>query len=256
MDALVTTEWLAAELGREDLVVLDATYTSTSPARRSRIRGPNMPRGISPARYLLDLDTLVDADDPLPSMLPPRATCSRRGWRLWASLPASRVVLYDNSPHHTSCRAWWVLRMFGVEAACSTAGSPSGRPRAGRWQRGRTGARSRRLRPRAPRRRCAASPRCRRPTSRSSTRARRRASPATSPIRARNAASGHIPGSKKPPYGRFFEADGTWKRRGDPRGVRGCGSRPRQAAGRDLRIGDHRSVIAFAAHLLGRDAGL
>ena len=121
MDALVTTEWLAGALGAEGLVVLDATYTSTLPGSAKQDPKAEYAAGHIPGALLLDLDTLVDADDPLPSMLPPRDLFEARMAALGIT-PESRVVLYDNSPHHTSCRAWWVLGRFGVAAALLDGG--------------------------------------------------------------------------------------------------------------------------------------
>jgi thiosulfate/3-mercaptopyruvate sulfurtransferase len=116
MEALVTTEWLAGALGRPDLLVLDASYTSTLPGSPTRDPRAAFEAGHIPGARFLDLDTLVDADDPLPSMLPKPQHFGERMRALGATAD-TRIILYDGGPHHTACRAWWVLRMFGVEAS-------------------------------------------------------------------------------------------------------------------------------------------
>ena len=253
MDALVTTEWLAGALGAEGLVVLDATYTSTLPGSAKQDPKAEYAAGHIPGALLLDLDTLVDADDPLPSMLPPRDLFEARMAALGIT-PESRVVLYDNSPHHTSCRAWWVLGRFGVAAALLDGGI-------GKWK-----AEGRPLERAAPApARTAFEPGMPRTQVRSLAEMQatdeqivdaRSAARFTGeePDPRKECAPGHIPGSKNIPYGRFFEADGTWKQ---PEAIRVVF----EAAGLDsdkpmvatCGSGITASVIAFAAHLIGRD---
>lgn len=253
MDALVTTEWLAGALGTEGLVVLDATYTSTLPGSAKQDPKAEYAAGHIPGALLLDLDTLVDADDPLPSMLPSRDLFEARMAALGIT-PESRVVLYDDSPHHTSCRAWWVLGRFGVAAALLDGGIA-------KWK-----AEGRPLEQTTP----------------SPTRSAFEAGMPVTQVRSlaemqatdeqivdarsaarftgeeadprRECAPGHIPGSKNIPYGRFFEADGTWKQ---PEAIRAtfeaAGLDPDKPLVATCGSGITASVIAFAAHLIGRD---
>lgn len=253
MDGLVTTAWLAENLGADDIVLLDATYTSTIPGSARQDPRAEYAAGHIPGALLLDLDTLVDAGDPLPSMLPPRDVAEARMAALGITAD-SRVVLYDNSPHHTACRAWWVLGRFGVVAALLDGGiakwKAEGRPLDTNTP---SPARStfEAGMPRTQVRSLAEM----QATDEQIVDARS-ASRFTGdePDPRQEVASGHIPGSKNIPYGRFFEADGTWKAPDALRAefervgidldqplVATCGS------------GITASVIAFAAHLLGRD---
>lgn len=256
MDGLVTTEWLAGALGADDLLVLDATYTSTLPGAAKQDPRAEFAEGHVPGARFLDLDTLVDADDPLPSMLPPRAVFEARMAALGVSAK-SRIVLYDNSPHHTSCRAWWVLRMYGVEAALLDGGiakwKAEGRPleigvtasQPGNFTAGPARARIRTLAEM-------------KATSEQIVDARSLARfTGEEPDPRPDCGSGHIPGSKSLTYSKLFNPDRTWKTLDAIRAqfvaagidldkplVATCGS------------GITASVLVFAAHLLGHDAAL
>jgi thiosulfate/3-mercaptopyruvate sulfurtransferase len=61
----------------------------------------------------MDLDEIVDPDTPLPHMLPPSHKFASRMQALGIG-DSGRVVIYDNSPLHSSARAWWMLRIFGA----------------------------------------------------------------------------------------------------------------------------------------------
>ncbi|AQR74298.1 sulfurtransferase [Sphingomonas sp. LM7] len=253
MDALVTTEFLARALGSDGLVVLDATYTSTLPGSAKQEPRADYAAGHVPGALLLDLDTLVDAADPLPSMLPPRDLFEARMAALGITAD-SRVILYDDSPHHTSCRAWWVLGRFGVEASLLDGGiakwKAEGRPI------------EQDTHAPAPTRFEAGMPRTQvrslaemQATDEQIVDARSAARfTGAEPDPRTECAPGHIPGSTNIPYGRFFESDGTWKQ---PDALRA----EFEAVGIDLDkplvatcgSGITASVIAFAAHLLGRD---
>jgi thiosulfate/3-mercaptopyruvate sulfurtransferase len=110
MDMLITTEWLEAELGAPDLVVLDATYHALDPSRDARAE---YEAGHIPTAQHLDLASLKDATSDLPGMIPPADVFEAR-MRALGIGDDSRIVLYDNAAHRTSARAWWMLRMFGA----------------------------------------------------------------------------------------------------------------------------------------------
>lgn len=258
MESLVTTGWLAGALGSDGLVVLDATYTSTIPGSPPRNPRADFEAGHIPGARFLDLDTLVDETDPLPSMLPTAERVTARMRELGVGQD-TRIVLYDDSPHHVACRAWWVLRMFGIEASLLDGGlarwKADGRPLEtgpapivvqGDFVAGT-------------------------PVAQVRTLAQMQAnveSGAEQVADARSAArftgdepdprpgcgSGHIPGSRNMPSGSFFQPDGTWKK---PEALaalfRDAGidlDRPLVAT---CGSGITAAIIAFAAHLLSRE---
>lgn len=111
MDDLVSTEWLAAELGRPDLVVFDATkYLPNEPHDgRRKFREAHIPG----ARYF-DIDEVADPDSDLPHMAPTAARFAKLVGALGVS-NASRVVFYDQKGLSSAARGWWLMHLFGHE---------------------------------------------------------------------------------------------------------------------------------------------
>ncbi|SEN79385.1 thiosulfate/3-mercaptopyruvate sulfurtransferase [Sphingomonas gellani] len=258
MDALVDTAWLAGELGDGDLRVLDAAYFANFPGEAPRDAAAEHDAAHIPGALFLDLGTLRDTDSDLPMMLPDADLFAERLSALGVA-EADRIVLYDNSPHHTAARAWWMLTLFGATNVAILDGGlakwrAEGRPvRSGRETSPRRSFTARRdggavrslvqmrenLNSRA-----------------------EQAVDARSPARFSGAEpdprpgtdAGHIPGSINLPYGRLFHPDGTWKR-GEP--LRAAFADAGVALDRPLVAtcgsGITAAVLAFGAHLLGHD---
>jgi thiosulfate/3-mercaptopyruvate sulfurtransferase len=111
MDSLVSTDWLAAELGAPDLRVLDATAFLPGSGRdaRSESEAAHIPGAV-----FFDLEDVSDPDSPLPHTWPSAHLFASR-MRALGLGDHDRIVVYDNSPLHTSARAWWMLRSFGAQ---------------------------------------------------------------------------------------------------------------------------------------------
>ena len=255
-DALVSTADLAAQRGAFDLVVLDASYHTPDAARDA---AAEFVAGHLPGARFLDLAALR-ADDPRPMMLPAAAAFAARMQALGVG-SASRVILYDDSPHHTAARAWWMLRGFGVRrVAILDGGLAKWRSEGRALERGTPSS--------APGDFAATAY----PVVRTLDEVRANiATAAEQLVDARPAPrftgkepdlrpgmpSGHIPGSLNLPQSRLFAADGTWLA-GDALAaafadagvdldrpvVTTCGS------------GITAAVLAFGLHLLGREAAL
>ncbi|MBR0678944.1 sulfurtransferase [Roseomonas eburnea] len=109
MEMLVSTDWLAGELGKPDLVVFDcSTFLPGEPGnkhdafRAARIPGARM----------FDIDAIADAETDLPHMVPTAARFARLVGALGVS-NATRVVFYDQHGLRSSPRGWWMMRLFG-----------------------------------------------------------------------------------------------------------------------------------------------
>ena len=213
MGPLVTTDWLAAELGKPDLVVFDATkYLPNEPKdglaefRRAHVPG---------ARYF-DIDLIADRDTDLPHMVPTPGRFAKLMGELGVAC-ASRIVFYDQKGLASTARGWWLMGLFGHDAAAVLDG---GLPK---WQRENRGVET--GDPRLP------SPTTYRPDYRASrlrgigdvlgnietraelvldARAAGRFTGETPEPRA-GMRSGHIPGSASLPYTDLLNADGTFR---------------------------------------------
>lgn len=110
MESLVSTEWLAGELDADDLRVIDATIFLPGAGRDApaEYEAEHIPGAV-----FMDLDEIADTANPAPHMLPPAHKFSSRMQSLGLG-DGNRFVVYDNSPLHSSARAWWMLKVFGA----------------------------------------------------------------------------------------------------------------------------------------------
>ena len=258
MDALVTTEWLANELGANDLRVVDATYVLASDGRdpTAEYEAAHIPGAV-----FFDVGEISDLTNPLPTMLPPPEKFASRMQSLGLG-DGSRIVIYDNSPYRTAARAWWMLRIFGAHDVAVLDGGfakwqAEGRP----VESGKPQHRHRHFTVWAD-------------DSQVRTLDQMKAnvdSGAEQVLDARSGPrftgeepdprpathAGHIPGSKNLPYKQLFNDDGTWK-------TGGALKAEFEKAGVDLSkplvttcgSGITAAVLLFGAHLLGNEAAL
>jgi thiosulfate/3-mercaptopyruvate sulfurtransferase len=109
MGPLVTTDWLAGELGKPDLVVFDATkYLPNEPKDgRSEFRTAHIPGG-----RFFDIDEVADPDTDLPHMVPTPGRFAKLLGALGVG-NATRVVFYDQKGLASAARGWWLMGLFG-----------------------------------------------------------------------------------------------------------------------------------------------
>ena len=110
MNPLVTTEWLAAELGKTDIRVIDATLFLAQHGRDARAEFES---AHIPGAVFFDIDEVSDTTSPLPHMLPPPEKFASRMQALGLG-DGSRIIVYDNSPLRSAARVWWMLTLFGA----------------------------------------------------------------------------------------------------------------------------------------------
>lgn len=110
MDSLVSTEWLAAQLGAADLRIVDASYYLAEHKRDARAE---FAVAHIPGAVFLDLADVADTASPFPTMLPPPEAFANQMQSLGLG-DGTRIVIYDASPVRSSARAWWMLRHFGM----------------------------------------------------------------------------------------------------------------------------------------------
>jgi thiosulfate/3-mercaptopyruvate sulfurtransferase len=254
MDDLVTTEWLAGELGAPDLKVIDATLFLADHGRDARAE---FETEHIPGAVFLDLREIADADNPVPNMLPPEHKFASRMQSLGLG-DGNRFVVYDNSPLHSSARAWWMLRAFGAHyVAILDGGMPKWKAEGRPTESGKPQVRHAHFTPQLDRGTVADKADVRRAAEEGGTvlvdaRSAERFAGDEPNIRA-GVTPGHIPGSRNAPQARFFNPDNSWKRGDELRAVF-------EAAGVDLdrpivttcNSGVTAGVPFFAAHLLGK----
>jgi thiosulfate/3-mercaptopyruvate sulfurtransferase len=110
MNPLVTTEWLAAELGKTDIRVIDATLFLSGHNRNARAE---FEAAHIPGAVFFDIDEVSDTTSALPHMLPPPEKFASRMQALGLG-DGSRIIVYDNSPLKSAARVWWMLTLFGA----------------------------------------------------------------------------------------------------------------------------------------------
>ena len=255
MDSLVSTEWLAEEMGSSDLRIVDASNHLPTANRDARAE---YEQGHIPGAVFMDLAALVDPDSPVPSALPTAEMFASRMQKLGLG-DGSRIVVYDDSDVKTSGRAWYMLTMFGAQNVAILDGG------LGKWKaEGRpleSGVQT--LKPRhytAWRERDMVRTKAEMLANLKSraeqvvdARDEGRFSGRTPDFRP-GVPSGHIPGSINLPFYDLFNKDGTFK---DKDGLR----RAFEKAGVDLSKpvvttcggGVTAAVLSFALHLLGKD---
>jgi len=255
MDSLVSTEWLAEEMGSSDLRIVDASNHLPTAGRDARAE---YEQGHIPGAVFMDLAALVDPDSPVPSALPTAEMFASRMQKLGLG-DGSRIVVYDDSDVKTSGRAWYMLTMFGAQNVAILDGG------LGKWKaEGRpleSGVQT--LKPRhytAWRERDMVRTKAEMLANLKSraeqvvdARDEGRFSGRTPDFRP-GVPSGHIPGSINLPFYDLFNKDGTFK---DKDGLR----RAFEKAGVDLSKpvvttcggGVTAAVLSFALHLLGKD---
>lgn len=109
MDALVTTDWLAQELGASDLRIVDASWHLPAANRNARAE---FEAAHIPGAVFFDIDEIADTSNSLPHMLPSPEKFASRMQALGLG-DGSRIVVYDNSELRSAARVWWMLRVFG-----------------------------------------------------------------------------------------------------------------------------------------------
>lgn len=104
---LVEPDWLAANLGRHDVVVLDCSWyiPEAGKSGRAEFEARHIPRA-----QFFDLDTASDATSPYVNMLPTADQFAAVVGALGIGAETN-VVIYDSS--YVSARVWWMFRHFG-----------------------------------------------------------------------------------------------------------------------------------------------
>ncbi len=108
---LVTAEWLAGEVDKPDIVVVDASWYMPSANRHGHAE---FLQGHIPGAVFFDHDKIVDPDSDLPHALPSAEVFAAAAGALGVAAD-KRIVVYDGAGISSAPRLWWMLRLFGAE---------------------------------------------------------------------------------------------------------------------------------------------
>ncbi|MDR6680507.1 3-mercaptopyruvate sulfurtransferase [Pseudomonas oryzihabitans] len=108
---LVTAAWLQEQLGRTDLMILDASlYLPNEPQDADELyRQQHIPGALR-----FDIEVFSDPDTSLPHMVPSAGRFARLTGELGVT-PETFIVAYDQKGLFSAARAWWLFRLFGHE---------------------------------------------------------------------------------------------------------------------------------------------
>ena len=106
---IVSTEWLAANLGRRNVRVVDGSWHMPQLKRDARAE---FAQAHIPGAVFFDIDAIADRLSSLPHMLPSAVEFARSVGQLGIGSP-DRVIVYDSRGVVSAARVWWTFRVFG-----------------------------------------------------------------------------------------------------------------------------------------------
>jgi thiosulfate/3-mercaptopyruvate sulfurtransferase len=252
MQPLVTTQWLADHLGQPDITIVDASWHMPATGRSAR---EEYEAAHIPGALFLDIDQVADRSNPAPHMLPSAQDFATAMERLGVG-SGDRIIVYDNSPHHTAARGWFTFRHYGATQVAILDGGfqkwlAEGRPvESGARQVLATFAATERADV-VSKEDLLAQPGLVL-DARSATRFE-----GSEPEPRAGLASGHIPGARNLPMPQLYKNDGTFKSPDELHAeFADAGIDPAQPFVASCGSGVTACSLIFAAHLLGDDSGL
>jgi len=108
-EPLVSTQWLADNLGRDDVKVVDGSFYL--PAEQRDAGAEFLARHI-PGAVFFDIDQVCDKSSELPHMFPTAAEFAAAVGALGIGNDDT-VITYDGGKLTGACRVWWMFRAFG-----------------------------------------------------------------------------------------------------------------------------------------------
>jgi thiosulfate/3-mercaptopyruvate sulfurtransferase len=109
LPTVVSTAWLAENLGAPDLRVVDGSWHMP---QAKRDPGREYDEAHIPGAVFFDVDGIADHSTDLPHMLPPAEVFARAVGGLGIG-EGDRVVVYDSRGVVSAARVWWTFRVFG-----------------------------------------------------------------------------------------------------------------------------------------------
>lgn len=107
---LKSTEWLAGELGKPDVAIIDGSYYLPTQNRDARVE---YTAAHIPGAVFFDINAVADHSTDLPHMLPGPDQFGAAAGELGIS-EKDTIVVYDGTGLYSAPRVWWTFRIFGA----------------------------------------------------------------------------------------------------------------------------------------------
>lgn len=108
---LKSTEWLAGNLGKDNVAVVDGSYYLATQNRDARAE---YLAGHIPGALFFDINGIADSSTDLPHMLPGQDQFGKMVGALGIG-DSDTIVVYDGVGLYSSARVWWTFRIFGAK---------------------------------------------------------------------------------------------------------------------------------------------
>jgi thiosulfate/3-mercaptopyruvate sulfurtransferase len=108
---LKSTEWLAAELGKPNVVVVDGSYYLSTQKRDAKAE---YIAAHIPSAVFFDINGISDTSTDLPHMLPGPDQFGEAVGALGIA-ETDTIVVYDGTGLYSAPRVWWSFRIFGAK---------------------------------------------------------------------------------------------------------------------------------------------
>ncbi|MGB8575243.1 MAG: 3-mercaptopyruvate sulfurtransferase [Pseudolabrys sp.] len=107
---LKSTEWLASQLGKQDVAIVDGSYYLPTLKRdaKAEYRAAHIPGAV-----FFDINAVADHSTDLPHMLPGPDQFSEAAGALGIT-ENDTIVVYDSSGFFSAPRVWWTFQIFGA----------------------------------------------------------------------------------------------------------------------------------------------
>ncbi len=108
---LKSTEWLAGQLGKPDVAVVDGSFYLATQKRNARAE---YLEGHIPGAVFFDIDKIADHSSELPHMMPGPKDFGEAVGALGIA-ETDTIVVYDGAGLGSAPRVWWSFRIFGAK---------------------------------------------------------------------------------------------------------------------------------------------
>jgi thiosulfate/3-mercaptopyruvate sulfurtransferase len=107
---LKSTEWLASQLGKKDVAIVDGSYYL--PTQKRDAKAEYLAAHI-PGAVFFDINAVADHSTDLPHMLPGPDQFGEAAGALGIA-ESDTIIIYDSSGFFSAPRVWWTFHVFGA----------------------------------------------------------------------------------------------------------------------------------------------